>query len=106
MEQSFFVLAGAFIGGLFTYLSAYRGSYVSGLERELRRIKSKHLAACQQIKAYYYLEARYVTEISKLTEQTEQTVKIKNRDDVEMAGYPRPNWTARDADNAIAELDG
>ncbi|MDO8813536.1 MAG: hypothetical protein Q7J38_16135 [Gallionella sp.] len=106
MEPSIYALAGAFIGGLFTYLSSQRGGYVAGLERELRRIKKAHVTACQQIKGYYHLEALYMAEIAKLTNQAERTVQIKYRDDAEIAGHPRPNWTARDADNAIAELDG
>ena len=106
MEPSLYALAGAFVGGLFTYLSAQRGNYVATLEKELRRIKRRHVTACQQIKAFYHLETLYTSEISRHSEQAAQTVKIKYRNEVEIAGYPRPNWTEKDADNAIAELDG
>jgi hypothetical protein len=106
MEPGIYALAGAIIGGLFTYLSSQRSGYVAGLERELRRIKKAHITACQQIKGYYHLEARYMVEMGKLTNQAERTVQINYRDVVEIAGHPRPNWTAKDADYAIAELDG
>ena len=104
-EPSDYVLAGAFVGGLFTYLSAQRGGYVTGLERKLQRTRNKHVAACQQIKGYYKLETLYMAEVARLTSQAEQTIQIRYRDDVEVSGFSRPSWTARDADNAIADLD-
>lgn len=105
MESGIFVLAGAFIGGLFSFLTAQRGSHVAGLEKKLRRIEKVHVTACQQIKAYYRLETFYKAELAKLTSQAEQTVQIKFRTDVENAGFSRPTWTERDAENAIVDLD-
>lgn len=105
MESGIYVMAGAFVGGLFSFLSARRAGYVAGMEKELQRNKNRHILACQQIKAYYHLEALYVTEMAKLTGQAEQTIQIKFRNDVEVAGNVRPTWTARDADNEIMGLD-
>jgi hypothetical protein len=104
MESGLYAVIGAFVGGLFSFLASQRGWYVSSLERELERIKKTRNLACQQVKAYYQLECRYVAEVAALMNQPEQTVRVRFRDDVENEFGTRPSWTARDAEEKISEL--
>jgi hypothetical protein len=104
MESGVYVIVGALVGGLFTFLSAQRTGYVSSLEKELAKVKRGRDAACQQIKAYYQLECRYAAEVSTMLNQSEQTVRIRFRNDIESEIGIRPSWTARDAEKELSEL--
>lgn len=96
-----FVVAGALVGGLFSYLGARRQDSFRTQENELKKLRKNYIDACQQISAYYQLEALYCKKVASLTSQPEQQIKIKFRDSVENSGYQRPQWTSKDANDAI-----
>lgn len=97
-------LAGAIVGGLFTYLAARRSDHIARLEDKIRRLSKNYASACRQIEGYYHLETKYCFEVAKLTSQPENQTKIKFRDAVESDGHERPLWTAKDAKSAIKDI--
>ena len=104
MESGIYVILGAIVGGLISFFSAQRASSGGKLEQELARVKKSRDLACQQIKAYHYLETRYAKEVAALMDQPEPKVRNRFRDDVETEIGIRPTWTATDAERAVSEL--
>lgn len=88
-------LAGAAMGGFFAYLGSRNMKFIT-------RIKAEHLKACEQIKAYYNLEALYADAISKQSQTPAETIKKQYRSKVEESdSFVRPTWTMRQAQDSI-----
>jgi hypothetical protein len=96
-----FTVGGALVGALFGHLNARRQDIFRAQESEIRKLRKNYVSACQQISAYYQLESAYCKDLASLASQSEQQTKIKYRDIVEKAGYERPSWTSKDANDAI-----
>ena len=103
ITTGFFTLGGVLITSIVNYISNRRQQDRERLQNELSRLRTKFVAACQQIEAYYELERLYAEELSKSQDKKKGTVVIEFRNRIEENGFERPQWTASDAKKAIKD---
>jgi hypothetical protein len=95
---------GAGIGGGISYLAARKQYRVDAIQAQFDRLKRDYIDACQQIDAFHQIEEAHSKAAAKLSGKTEQQVKLEIRRVVEDASGLRPDWSARDARNAIKRM--
>ena len=98
-------LSAAGIVAFFSYKTTQKKDELQKLNDQLRRVNKNYADACKQIAAYYQLELTYASDLAAMTSKAERQLRIDYRDKVVSAGYQRPSWTAKDAQDAISQIE-
>jgi flagellar basal body-associated protein FliL len=95
----------AIIVAVCTLLGTAAGGYFAFLGSKQRenhdKLRAEHRKACDQIKAYWNLEALYARDLGEKLSKDPKITKEGYREQVQNGGYARPTWTERDAQNSI-----
>jgi hypothetical protein len=91
-------VAGAFVGGLFSWLAARTGARWTEAQKELVRL-------ARQVAAYHRLESLYAERLGTATGANPATIRVQLRDEVERLGLERPEVTQKEAERLERRWD-
>lgn len=106
-----FTLAGVFIGGVISYLTARDKKEVAALNRQIKELqennnihKTQIISLCNQVSAYWNIEKAYSEEIASITQKNAKTILQKRRDSIAAKGFVRPSLTSNDVNKILEKL--
>ena len=106
-----FTLAGVFIGGIISYLTARDTKEVAAFNRQIQELQEKNdslkntiIKLCNQVSSYWNIEKAYSEELSKVKNYKAATILKKKRDDIENLGFERPTLTSNDVNKILEKL--
>lgn len=91
-------IIGGIIGGFFSLKSAKIGYKREKMEKDIRLLAN-------QVKSYWFLEKQYISHISALTGDNQQSIMTQTRKIVEENGNEYPRMTANDANSILRKYE-